>query len=216
VSENLKHTFTKDNSSTLFNEIYKEHYHSTHGALQESQYVFIDKGLANFKNKSLSIFELGFGTGLNAYLTLLKSTSKIYYDCIDTVKLDFSIVKQLNYSDLLGEDATLFFQLHQANWDEISYISDHFVLHKYYQDICTFSFEKSYDLIYFDAFSPRIQPELWTKPLISKCYDFLNENGLFVTYCAKSSVRKILIDVGFRVEKCPGPPGKREMIRAFK
>ena len=109
MSENLKHTFTKDTSSTLFNETYKEHYHSTHGALQESQHVFIDKGLANFKNKSLSIFELGFGTGLNAYLTLLKSTSKIYYDCIDTVKLDVSIVKQLNYPDLLGEDATLFF-----------------------------------------------------------------------------------------------------------
>ena len=216
MSQNVNIATTKDDSSTLYSNQYKEHYHSTHGALQESEYVFIEKGLNYFKKNKLVIFEMGFGTGLNAYLTFLRSNCVVEYDCIETEKLDFSIVEALNYPSLLEQDKTIFLSLHQAKWDKDVVVNKDFVLHKYYQDIQLFEFKKEYDLIYFDAFSPRIQPDLWSEETLLKCYDALSNQGLLVTYCAKSEVRRTLQKIGFRVEKCPGPPGKREMLRAFK
>lgn len=216
VTKKVSISETKDRSTTLYHSEFNEHYHSQHGALQESMHVFINNGLFLVKKDSINIFEMGFGTGLNAYLTLLNSTIDVHYDCIDTYKLDSEVVSKLNFPSLLSADPNLFNALHQSDWDKDISISSSFILHKYYQDFSSFIFSKSYDLIFYDAFSPRIQPHMWTDDVLKKVVDTLTPGGLFVTYCAKSSIRKCLMNFGLNVEKCPGPPGKREMIRAFK
>ncbi len=218
MTDHLEIKITADNSYTLLNKNIDEHYHSHHGALQESLYVFIHQGLNKTNTTNIKVFEMGFGTGLNALLTALHAApKKVTYDCVETHALPQQIVEQLMHTDSLKNNKELFLQLHTCSWNNSHKLSETVEFCKYMQNIQDITLNNNYyDLMYYDAFSPRKQPELWGNSCLSKCYNALKKDGIFVTYCAKSSVRKELQAVGFTVEKLPGPPGKREMLRAIK
>ncbi|MBU0764473.1 MAG: tRNA (5-methylaminomethyl-2-thiouridine)(34)-methyltransferase MnmD [Bacteroidetes bacterium] len=210
---------TQDGSHTLFVPELEEHYHSVHGAVNESMYVFIEAGL-NYcsRDSDLDILEMGFGTGLNAFLTLLqnmKTERKIRYRTIELFPLDFRKVQQLNYTSILGNE-DLFAFLHKCGWDREIEINEKFILHKIHTDFAAWTPVHFYDLIYFDAFAPDVQPELWTSGTFTKLFDSLNPGGVFTTYSAKGEVRRGLEAAGFTLERLPGPPGKREMLRGIK
>lgn len=213
---------TLDGSHTLYHEELDEHYHSTYGAIQESQHVFIQSGLEQCATNPLNVLEIGFGTGLNCYLTLesgLKSRKKIHYYTLEKFPLEEEIWGKLNYASLAEiSHSAMFSSLHKASWGDDIEIHPDFLLHKIKADILQFRSENlpMVDLIYFDAFSPDKQPELWDRPVFEGLISRMNENGILVTYCAKGIVRRTLQSVGFTVERIPGPPGKREMIRARK
>ena len=216
---------TGDGSHTIFLPEWNEHYHSKHGAIQEANHVFIQSGLHHIcklnPKKELSILEMGFGTGLNAYLTLLaviKFRLRVNYIGIDAYPVSLHEIKKLNYPKaILGiEKDALFDVLHSSQWESNHQITDRFALTKrqeFFNNIKEFD---SIDLIYFDAFGPRVQPELWTEDILKKMFKALKTNGVLVTYSAKGSVRRVLQHVGFTVERLTGPPGKREMLRATK
>lgn len=213
---------TEDGSSSLINLGLNETYHSTHGAIQESKHVFIESGLKPFlvsEKNELSILEIGFGTGLNVLLTVLAAqqySTKIYYEAVEAFPLENGIITTLNYPQLLQAE-TLFQEIHQSHWNEVEKIADNFKLNKRATKLeeAVFEYEK-FDLIYFDAFAPAKQPEMWELRVLTKITSAMKPNGIFVTYCAKGQVRRDLISLGLTVEKLPGPPGKREMIRAKK
>jgi tRNA U34 5-methylaminomethyl-2-thiouridine-forming methyltransferase MnmC len=213
---------TKDGSKTIHFPEWNESYHSKHGAITEALHVYIKSGLtyllnANPNKKHFSILEMGFGTGLNAYLTYnygQELNLEITYTCIEKYPLSEEVVEELNYAD--GKNPQLFKNLHAAPWEEFVSISDNFKLKKHNIDIDIYQSEDNFDVIYFDAFGPRVQPKLWRSSILKTMYDSLNPNGVWVTYCCKGSVRRDLMDIGFQVEKIPGPPGKREMLRAIK
>ncbi|MEL7529930.1 MAG: tRNA (5-methylaminomethyl-2-thiouridine)(34)-methyltransferase MnmD [Bacteroidota bacterium] len=217
----IKHIITNDGSSTLYSPQYDEHYHSVHGAIQESMHVFIRMGLdaLPLERKEIRILEMGFGTGLNALLSLLhRKDRKVHYTGLEAIPVASEMAAALNYPDKLGEPAlkTPFMALHEAIWEEPSIISPGFSLVKHHTRLEIFQAEEGFDLIYFDAFAPNSQPELWTEDIMRRMYRMMRPGGIFVTYSAKSSVRRGLQSAGFRVEKLPGPPGKREMLRAIK
>ena len=218
---------TADGSKTIQIEEWNEQYHSIHGAIQEANHVFIKHGLLFtienlvLQNSNLSILEIGFGTGLNAFLTLLKGeelNQNIHYTGIEAYPVKSEELQQLNYVELLSAESrrVAFESLHQSSWEIVQTVTPHFQLiklRKQFQDIHD---ENVFDLIYFDAFGPRVQPELWTEHIFKIMYKALKPNGILVTYSAKGSVRRAMQSVGFLVEKLPGPPGKREMLRARK
>lgn len=218
--ESIKIITTEDGSHSLLNETLDETYHSRHGAKQESNYVFIDKGLNFFVDqnsaKAVSILEIGFGTGLNALLTAKKSSADqitINYTTIETDPLPPEIWKTLNYSlnNLLFED------IHEANWNEWVSLTPTFKLFKNQISLQQVVFnDEEFDVIYFDAFAPNKQPEMWTYEMLEKVYRALKLNGVFVTYCAKGQLKRDLKTLGMSVESLSGPPGKREMVRAIK
>lgn len=214
---------TADGSHTLFVPELNETYHSIHGAIQESQHVFIKNGLHYFNNKeTISILEIGFGTGLNTLLTLLateSSSQMVNYVSLEKFPLPNELVQQLNYPTQLKIKATqtaLFNHLHSCKWNTNTPISENFNLLKIEDDLADFQTTTTFDLIYFDAFAPEKQAELWTAEIFLKIYDFLKPKGILVTYCAKGEVKRTIKSVGFQLETLPGPPGKREMIRAIK
>lgn len=202
---------------------WNEYYHSKHGAIQESKHVFLQTGLQHFcklyKGQHLSILEIGFGTGLNALLTSLEAevlNKTIRYDGVEAYPISFDEVQELNYPEQLDVAPTDFLKLHEVPWETPQQITPLFVLHKqrkFFKDITS---KQVYHLIYFDAFGARVQPELWTQEVFKTMYDALKNNGVLVTYAAKGSVRRAMQAVGFLVERLPGPPGKREMLRATK
>lgn len=216
---------TKDGSNTLLHPTLNVHYHSLHGALQESLHVFIHSGLdyINQQNTSLNpirIFEMGFGTGLNAFLSLryaIENQILIHYNSIERDPLnDFqsnSFIQSIEASDLYLH---LFNQIHLIEWNQPIPIHPLFVLQKINNDLTNYKMATNYDLIYFDAFAPNAQPELWTVAVLSNLYHSLNTNGILVTYCAQGQFKRNLKEVGFIIESIPGPPGKREMTRAIK
>ncbi|PKA82188.1 tRNA U34 5-methylaminomethyl-2-thiouridine-forming methyltransferase MnmC [Ulvibacter sp. MAR_2010_11] len=214
---------TGDGSVTIHLPEWNEQYHSIHGAIAEAQHVFIKNGLhfyaAQNPGQPVSILEIGFGTGLNAFLTLLeaeKLSLSINYTGTEAYPVAPSEIVQLNYAENLNASAHHFNKLHEVPWETTSEIIKQFNLTKqklYFSEINVF---KHYDLIYFDAFGARVQPELWTEAIFQKMFDALKENGVLVTYSAKGSVRRAMQAVGFTVERLPGPPGKREMLRALK
>ncbi len=209
---------TDDTSHTLYVPFLGESYHSRYGAIQESQHVFIRNGFHAVAKKDLHVLEIGFGTGLNALLTLLEaepSGRTIHYTALELYPLPDELVSQLNYCHLLEADEALFLRMHALPWDEEFSLTDHFVLHKLHGDLRTVSLPGKYDLVYFDAFSADVQPELWTPGIFSRLARVMNKQSILVTYAAKGIVRRALEQTGFRVERLPGPPGKREMIRAF-
>ncbi|MEL6843637.1 MAG: tRNA (5-methylaminomethyl-2-thiouridine)(34)-methyltransferase MnmD [Bacteroidota bacterium] len=217
----IKHIITNDGSSTLYSPQYDEHYHSVHGAIQESMHVFIRMGLDGLapERKDIRILEMGFGTGLNALLSLLyRKDRRVHYTGIEAIPVEAEIAEGLNYADKLGESAlkTPFMALHNAPWEEETEIVPGFLLQKYHIKLEEFIPQGSYDLIYFDAFAPNSQPELWTEQMMQRMYEMTTAGGIFVTYSAKSSVRRGLQAAGYTVEKLPGPPGKREMLRATR
>lgn len=213
---------TKDHSSTLFVPELDQHYHSMHGALQESMHVFIAAGLHLFKNKSrVSIFETGLGTGLNALLTALEAENlnlKINYTAIEKYPLSMDEMLQLNYGEMLeGNTSTrLLTELHQLKWNEKIELTPSLDILKLEGDIKDHVAKEVYDLIYFDAFAPSAQPDLWTVTVFENMFHSLKKDGVLVTYCVKGDVRRNMKSAGFEVEKIPGPPGKREMARAWK
>jgi tRNA U34 5-methylaminomethyl-2-thiouridine-forming methyltransferase MnmC len=216
-------TITNDGSHTLFVPQLNEHYHSTYGAIQESRHVFIEAGLKQIfpGQTTICILEVGFGTGLNAFLSLIeaeKSGRTIHYTSTEPFPLNQIITNQLNYAELLAEGTfPLFKKMHDDAWNKENKITDHFFLHKILNGIDKTELEnKSFDLVFFDAFGPEVQPGLWTEEIFRKIFLSLKRGGILVTYSVKGSVRRALKNSGFSVEKIPGPVGKREITRAIK
>ncbi|MCO4805229.1 MAG: tRNA (5-methylaminomethyl-2-thiouridine)(34)-methyltransferase MnmD [Flavobacteriales bacterium] len=209
-----------DGSHTIRIPSLKEHYHSHKGAIQECAHVFIKMGLEQFpEDASLRIFEMGFGTGLNVLMTAINARSRsIYYKSIEAFPLDRDMISRLNYPAQIGtsEAIRLFGDIHDANWQLDVKLIENFVLHKQHTGLQELESETGFDLIYYDAFAPHAQPELWTMDVWNKLFEMMNPGGILVTYCAKGQVRRDLQSAGFDVERLPGPPGKREMLRAQK
>ncbi len=212
---------SQDGSHTLFRADLDETYHSIHGAIQESKHVFIHAGFDRIEPKeTISIFEMGFGTGLNALLTLQKATvnkQKIYYNTIEAFPLEEKIINELNYSDLLEQGNSDYFQkIHHCPWEAACEINDFFTIEKNHIEIENYILNKSFDLIYYDAFSPDKQESLWSVAIFEKLYKSLNTNGILVTYSAKGIVKRALRAAGFEVKRLQGPPGKHHMLLAIK
>lgn len=212
---------TNDGSTTIHLPDWDESYHSKHGAIQEAYHVFIKNGLTLFDGKKVSILEIGFGTGLNAFITYLetkKNNQAIDYVGIEAYPVLSDEALQMNYVSELNatDEAEFFSEMHHFTWEERHSISTHFSLTKrkqFFQDI---SDENAFDLIYFDAFGFRVQPELWSLEIFQKMYKALKINGVLVTYACRGSIKRAMLECGFKVEKLPGAPGKREMLRATK
>ena len=211
---------TDDGSHTLYVQELDEHYHSQFGAITESRHVFIDGGLKAVNKNQISIFEMGFGTGLNAILTLAEvmGTGKsIHYTSLEKYPLDSNTYLSLNYSSLLPEIGREYFiRLHESPWNEDSIISDEFSLKKTEADISRFDLQNQFDLVYFDAFGPDKQPELWTTEIFSRVYRSMRNGAILTTYSSKGQVRRNMKAAGFRVERLEGPLGKWHMTRAWK
>jgi tRNA U34 5-methylaminomethyl-2-thiouridine-forming methyltransferase MnmC len=213
---------TSDGSTTIYIPEWKEHYHSTHGAIQESNHVFIKHGLNLLKTDSnIDILELGFGTGLNCFITYLFAKEhhlNINYTGVEAYPLKPEEIQQLNYVTALNEakEHDAFDQIHSLPWEEKHHISEFFTLVKQEKFIEAINDHNKYNLIYFDAFGPQVQPELWTEIIFYNMYSALKPRGILVTYSAKGSVRRAMQAVGFKVERLAGPPGKREMLRGVK
>ena len=215
---------TSDGSKTIQIEDWDEQYHSVHGAIQESQHVFIKTGLHHFLNlykpTAINILEIGFGTGLNAFLTALEAQTQgvqIHYQGVEAYPVLAEELSQLNYAPLIDPNKqTIFDALHEGSWEELHSITSHFILKKrnhFFSDIVDVN---TFDIIYFDAFGARVQPELWTESIFRRMFNAMKVKGVLVTYAAKGSVRRAMQAVGFVVERLEGPPGKREMLRATK
>jgi tRNA U34 5-methylaminomethyl-2-thiouridine-forming methyltransferase MnmC len=211
---------TGDGSHTLYLQAMGEYYHSTHGAIRESEYVFIEKGLKACAGSSLDLLEIGFGTGLNALLTFLHARGQggqLRYDTLELYPLAPEVFMKLNYPDYLDQGAREWFeQLHHSPWGQVTEISPFFQLHKLKQDFTSFEPNRFYDLVYFDAFAPGKQPEMWESEPLARLFRALKPAGLLVTYCAQGKFKRLLKQIGFEVESLPGPPGKREMTRAMR
>jgi len=217
---------TGDGSTTIQITDWNEQYHSMHGAVQEARHVFLKMGLDFWMNenpdqKTLHILEIGFGTGLNALLTLMhaeKSSVNLLYEGVEAYPVSSEELAQLNYLEAADAQVfeAVFEKMHQLPWEQTEIITEAFQLKKRKQTFETLEDQDQHDLIYFDAFGARVQPELWEEPIFEKMYRALKAGGVLVTYAAKGSVRRAMQAVGFKVERLPGPPGKREMLRAVK
>lgn len=220
MQEKLRMILTSDGSHTLYNAALNESYHSRHGAIQESEHIFIQNGLDSIKTEPVNLLEIGFGTGLNAFLTCLysiKNNRNIHYEALELFPLDMRFIRKLNYTSKLDSSKkNIFLKLHDSDWNKETMILPTFKILKLYQDFITFLPEKKYHLVYFDAFSPEKQPNMWQAASLNKLHDALEPNGVMVTYCAKGDIRRRLEKIGFQVERLPGPPGKLEMLRALK
>lgn len=217
----MKIVSTGDGSHTVSARYSGEHYHSTHGAVAESIHVFVQHGLeAVGPRAQVKVLEMGFGTGLNALLTSLwarRQGQHIVYVSVESEPLPDSIVVQLNYGRIVeGATADLLAELHGVPWEDVVQLDAHFTLQKVHARIEEVELESDFDVVYYDAFGPVYQPELWTIDVFARMYNALALGGVLVTYCAKGQVKRDLRAVGFSVESLPGPPGKREMTRARK
>lgn len=215
---------TSDGSDTLYIPLLDEHYHSIHGAVQESMHVYIDSGFNKCLKNEISVLEIGFGTGLNTYLTLLSAANtevSVYYTCIELYPLPMEVVNRLNYvkkNIFLCGDKEIFLTLHECLWNQKVEITPFFSLNKICTDFSKLEWlsDRKYDVIYFDAFAPDKQPEMWTQDIFDFLFKYTNTKGILTTYCAKGAVRRMMKQSGYIVERIPGPPGKREMLRAVK
>lgn len=216
---------TADGSKTIHLPQLNEHYHSKHGAINEAKHVFIEAGFNYILSKnvfnSLHILEIGFGTGLNAFMTFLeakKTDQKINYVGVEAYPVSISEAKLMKYPDALSEKekTSVFNTLHESTWEDPFEVTSNLTFTKKKQFFIDIEDQNYFDLIYFDAFGARVQPELWTVEIFEKMYNALRPNGVLVTYAAKGSVRRAMQEVGFETERLPGPPGKREMLRATK
>ncbi|NDV47410.1 SAM-dependent methyltransferase [Paludibacter sp. 221] len=211
---------TKDGSHTLFSPMVQECYHSENGAIQESEHIFIKAGWESCDKTDIKIFEVGFGTGLNAFLTLLKAKEQgksVSYTSVEYFPVGGDILNKLNYVQQIdAESECCFKKLHEAVWDTRESITPFFTLEKIQADFTKLQLTDSYDLIYFDAFSPEKQPEMWSQQIFDMLYRHANEGAVLTTYCSKGIVRRAMQAAGFFVERLPGPPGKREILRAIK
>jgi tRNA U34 5-methylaminomethyl-2-thiouridine-forming methyltransferase MnmC len=214
---------TEDGTHSLFSAELKESYHSKYGAMNESRHVFIEAGFNKLPAKdSINILEIGFGTGLNTWLTIMEGINKkitIDYHAVEPFPLPNEIYSYLNYADFSSHENAKNFLLtmHEKEWNQKFEVTNNFSLLKLKQKLEETVFDRDiYDLVYFDAFSPEVQPELWTTAIFKKISNAMKVNGILVTYSAKGTVRRNLMEAGFEVERIPGPKGKREMLRAYK
>ena len=213
---------TSDGSSSVYLPQWDENYHSKHGAIQEAYHVFIKSGLDLFKDGSkLGILEMGFGTGLNCMITYLEAKKRnltIDYQGLEGYPLETELIFELNHLEQLkAEHETIVYQsIQTSDWDVRVKMHPQFDLNKREVMFEDYQGKEVVDLIYFDAFGARVQPELWTETIFKKMYEALKIDGIIVTYAAKGSVRRAMQAVGFKVERLPGPPGKREMLRGIK
>ena len=211
---------TADGSHTLFVPEFEEHYHSINGAIQESSHIFINNGFETTVANPINILEIGFGTGLNAFLTAMKAAErnrKVFYTTIEKYPLPQTITDVLNYEALSkNNNNDLFEQIHRAPWNCCYEITQHFTIKKIEADATKIIPEGKYNLIYFDAFAPNKQPVMWTKEIFEKISSFTLNSGVFVTYSAKGEVKRNLKSCGFNVKLLPGPLGKRHITRAVK
>lgn len=214
---------TQDGSHSLLSEKFGVSYHSKYGAIQETKHVFINAALRHkaVVQSDISILDIGFGTGLNAFVTLLEATKRnlqIQYTAVEAFPITHEQATALNYPTLLDttEHVPHFLQMHSGNWSETHPLTPNFQLTKLLRKFEDLNFDNDFDIIYFDAFAPNAQPELWEAPVLEIMYKALKNEGVLVTYCAKGVVKRTLKAVGFEVEALKGPPGKREMTRAIK
>ena len=218
---------TEDGSNTVYQPSLNVSYHSRHGAIRESKHVFIQSGLDYFFNEKkdyyntgITVFEVGFGTGLNALLTLefaLQNQQQILYEAIEAYPLSSGEFHQLNYTSLMDKNLNKsFIQLHDCNWNETISIHQYFSFKKIKTDLEQFNTDEKFYVLFFDAFDPNTQPALWTEAIFTMMFDMLLPNGILVTYCSKGIVQRAMKAAGFIVQKLKGPPGKREVIRAIK
>lgn len=212
---------TNDGSTSIHIEEWDESYHSKHGAIQEAYHVFIKNGLSLLQGKSVSILEIGFGTGLNALITLKESQNfnqTIDYVGVEAFPVGMEMAMQMNYVSQLEDESlqTSFQKMHEVDWEVKHQISALFSLTKEKKMFQEINHKNQFDLIYFDAFGFRVQPELWSVEIFQKMYDAMKSGGILVTYACRTSIKNAMKEVGFTVEKLPGAPGKREMLRAIK
>jgi tRNA U34 5-methylaminomethyl-2-thiouridine-forming methyltransferase MnmC len=214
---------TTDGSHSLLSPQFKVAYHSHHGAIQETKHVFIEAGLLfQFEMKQpLQILELGLGTGLNAFMTFLSANSiksPVSYTSLEQYPISWELAQQCNYVQQLEatEHQSVFQQIHCSSFREWQTWSPLFRFRKFDTDALIFHSDEKYSLVYYDAFAPESQPELWTAEMFSKIFDLMTAGGVLVTYCAKGQVKRALKQVGFKIVALPGPPGKREMTRAVR
>jgi tRNA U34 5-methylaminomethyl-2-thiouridine-forming methyltransferase MnmC len=214
-------TVSEDGSHTIKNDLFDAYYHSIHGAIGESKVVFIDAALEYLYGKGLrtiKVFEMGFGTGLNVLMTYLWATHKaviIDYHTVEAHPVDPMIISQLNYGHLLDCYDT-WSKIHSTPWDRTTKIDDYFTLTKYHASIEDLTIPHQCQAVFYDAFSPETQAHLWQSPILNKMYNCLEFNGVLTSYCAQGEFRRQLQSCGFAVERLPGPPYKRQMIRAVK
>ena len=224
MEQEVKIESTADGSHTLFVPSLNEHYHSVNGAKQESDHIYIKAGLLNSLKNDIKILEIGFGTGLNAYLSLkvTQNTAKrIDYTSLELYPLSMDIVGQLNYVESgEPENKEYFTQLHACDWGKRNEIASSFYLTKIQTDFSKLDFplymDTTFDVIYFDAFAPEKQSEMWSQRIFDTLYTLTNKEGILTTYCAKGVVRRMLLQAGYNIERLAGPPGKREILRATK
>lgn len=212
---------TSDGSTTIHLPDWNESYHSKHGAIQEAVHVFIGNGFSLFQGKPVAVLEIGFGTGLNAFLTLLeaeKNQQMVHYVGVEAYPVSVGEVLQMNYANEMPDARAteLFRRMHASEWEVESAVSDYFSLTKRRQFFHEIDDQEQFDLIYFDAFGYRVQPELWNLEIFEKMHAALKPGGILVTYAARGVIKRNMIGAGFSVEKLAGPPGKREMFRAWK
>jgi len=214
---------TADGSHTLYIPELDEHYHSTHGAIQESMHVYIDAGLRHCSRTEINLLEIGFGTGLNAFLALLEAEKlhkKIHYTTLELYPVSVSDAAKLNYSNLIDPSRKeIFRMLHSAAWEEWVQVTPFFWLKTHSMDLHDFLVipqDETFDVIYYDAFAPEKQPEMWRQEIFDRLYAISRDKAILTTYCAKGAVRRMLQSAGYIVERLPGPPGKREILRAEK
>ena len=225
MTKKIKIITTDDGSHSLYMPELKETYHSTHGAWQESQHVFIKHGLdfilQNEALKKLNILEIGFGTGLNAILSvrrMLGADTQTEYHTLEPFPLDLELIGQLNYNEFIKEARLIdiYYKMHACNWQELVPITGNFSIEKYQTRLEDFESVRKFDLVYYDAFAPSKQAELWRLEMIEKVSQMMNEGGVFVTYCAKGQFKRDLKAAGLAVETLQGPPGKKEMVRGIQ
>jgi len=211
---------TNDGSHTLYNESLDEHYHSVNGAIAESEQVYIVNGLRYVNKEKLSVLEIGFGTGLNAFLSVIeaeRSERQIIYTGIEAFPLPETFYSQLNYPKYVEEEYQQYYEaICQSAWDIRKEITAHFSLLKLKADVLSCTLPSNYDIVFFDAFAPEKQPELWTEKLFQKLVEKMNPSAVLCTYCSKGIVKQSLRKLGLKVERLPGPPGKRHVLRAVK
>lgn len=225
MSDQLRVITTEDGSSSIYHEGFDETYHSSHGAIQESNHVYIKAGLNHWLSqnagKPIEILEVGMGTGLNVILTLkaqLEIGFPVRYTAIEPHPIDNTVLNELNYKEKFNHSivSELFDRLHELPWEEETSLSLEFKLEKLEQTFQDFVTDQTYDLVYYDAFAPEKQAELWDRQWLQKVHYLLKPGGIICSYCAKGDFKRNLKAIGFKVERLPGPPGKAQMIRATK
>lgn len=225
MSDQLRVITTEDGSSSIYHQGFDETYHSSHGAIQESNHVYIKAGLNHWLSqnagKPIEILEVGMGTGLNVILTLkaqLEIGFPVRYTAIEPHPIDNTVLNELNYKEKFNHSivSELFDRLHELPWEEETSLSLEFKLEKLKQTFQDFIPDQTYDLVYYDAFAPEKQAELWDRQWLQKVHYLLKPGGIICSYCAKGDFKRNLKAIGFKVERLPGPPGKAQMIRAMK